>query len=190
MREFRKRLHEQIIVSIMRGQMRKSQSEISPEKIESFYNENKIHFYQEESVRLRLIMLKPIAEESQDLLMQTARKIIEELNRGAKFFDLAQRYSQDSRKNRGGDWGWINRADLREELSEVAFDLDIEQYSEPIQLGGQVFIMQVEDRREEGIQPLLEVRERIENILVDQLARQAQQRWLERLRRDAYIKYF
>ena len=72
----------------------------------------------------------------------------------------------------------------------MAFDLDIEQYSEPIQLGGQVFIMQVEDRREEGIQPLLEVRERIENILVDQLARQAQQRWLERLRRDAYIKYF
>ena len=190
MREFRKRLHEQIIVSIMRGQMRKSQSEISPEKIESFYSENKIHFYQEESVRLRLIMLKPIAEESQDLLMQTARKIIEELNRGSKFFDLAQRYSQDSRKNRGGDWGWINRADLREELSEVAFDLDIGQYSEPIQLGSQVFIMQVEDRREEGIQPLLEVRERIENILVDQLARQAQQRWLERLRRDAYIKYF
>ena len=190
MREFRKRLQEQIIVSVMRGQMRRSQSEISPEKIESFYNENKIHFYQEESVRLRLIMLKPIAEESPDLLMQTARKIIDELNRGSKFSDLAQRYSQDSRKDRGGNWGWINRADLREELSEAAFDLDINQHSEPVQLGGQVFIMQVDDKREEGIQPLLEVRERIENILVDQLARQAQQRWLERLRRDAYIKYF
>ena len=190
MREFRKRLHEQIIVSVMRGQMRRSQSEISPEKIESFYNENKIHFYQEESVRLRLIMLKPIAEESSDLLMQTARKIIDELNKNAKFEDLAQRYSQDSRKNRGGEWGWINRADLREELSEVAFDLDIGQHSDPVQLSGQVFIMQVDDKREEGIQPLLEVRERIENILVDQLARQAQQRWLERLRRDAYIKYF
>lgn len=190
MREFRRRLQEQIIVSVMRGQMRRSQSEISPEKIESFYNENKIHFYQEESVRLRLIMLKPIAEESPDLLMQTARKIIDELNRGSKFSDLAQRYSQDSRKDRGGNWGWINRADLREELSEAAFDLDINQHSEPVQLGGQVFIMQVDDKREEGIQPLLEVRERIENILVDQLARQAQQRWLERLRRDAYIKYF
>ena len=190
MREFRKRLHEQIIVSVMRGQMRRSQSEISPEKIESFYNENKIHFYQEESVRLRLIMLKPIAEESSDLLMQTARKIIDELNKNAKFEDLAQRYSQDSRKNRGGEWGWINRADLREELSEVAFDLDIGQHSDPVQLSGQVFIMQVDDKRDEGIQPLLEVRERIENILVDQLARQAQQRWLERLRRDAYIKYF
>ena len=190
MREFRKRLHEQIIVSVMRGQMRRSQSEISPEKIESFYNENKIHFYQEESVRLRLIMLKPIAEESSDLLMQTARKIIDELNKNAKFEDLAQRYSKDSRKNRGGEWGWINRADLREELSEVAFDLDIGQHSDPVQLSSQVFIMQVDDKREEGIQPLVEVRERIENILVDQLARQAQQRWLERLRRYAYIKYF
>lgn len=190
MREFRKRLHEQIIVSVMRGQMRKSQSEISPEKIETFYNESKIHFYQEESVHLSLIMLKPIAEESPDLLMQTAQKIIAELKRGARFSDLAQRYSQDARRDRGGDWGWINRADLREELSEIAFDLETGRHSEPIPLGEQIFIIKVEEKREEGIQPLTEVRERIENILVGQIARQAQQRWLDRLRKDAYIKYF
>ncbi len=189
-REFRRELEEQIIVSVMTQQMRKSQSEISPEKIEDFYNQNKIHFYQEESVHLRLIMLKPFADESSDLLRQTAEKVTAELESGVPFATVAENYSQDSRRKKGGDWGWINRPDLRDELSEVAFSLDTETYSPPITLGQQYYILYVEDRREEGIQPLDEVRDRIENILAGKLQRQAQKRWKERLRRDAFVKYY
>ncbi len=189
-REFRKELEEQIIVSVMTQQMRKSQSEISPEKIADFYNQNKIHFYQEESVHLRLIMLKPFADESSDLLRQTADKVMAELASGADFAKVAENYSQDSRRKRGGDWSWINRPDLREELSDVAFSLQTKTYSEPIPLGQQIFILYVEARREEGIQPLDEVRDRIEDILAGKLARQAQKRWKERLRKDAFVKYY
>ena len=189
-REFRKDLEEQIIVSVMNQQMRKSQSEISPEKIESFYNQNKIHFYQEESVHLRLIMLKPFADESSDLLRQTADKVMAELDSEVSFAKVAESYSQDSRRKKGGDWGWINRPDLRDELSEVAFSLNTKTYSQPIPLGQQFYILYVEDRRDEGIQPLDEVRDRIENILAGKLARQAQKRWKERLRKNAFVKYY
>lgn len=190
MRDYRRELAEQIIVSVMRAQMRRSASEISPERIESFYNDNKIYFYQEESVHLRLIMLKPITDESPDLLRQTANRVLAELREGASFADVAAKYSQDSRRNRGGDWGWINRADLRPELSEVAFSLKVGEFSEPVALADQLFILFVEDRRPEGIQPIEEVRERIEGILANQLARQAVNRWLERLRRDAFVVYY
>jgi len=190
MRDYRRELGEQIIVSVMRGQMRRSASEISPEKIESFYHDNKIYFYQEESVHLRLIMLKPITDESPDLLRQTATRVLAELREGASFADVAAKYSQDSRRNRGGDWGWINRADLRPELSEVAFSLQAGQFSEPVALADQLFLLFVEARRPEGIQPIEEVRERIETILSSQLARQAIGRWLERLRRDAFVVYY
>jgi peptidyl-prolyl cis-trans isomerase SurA len=44
-REFRADLRDRIIVSVMRSEKRKSQSQISPERIEQFYNENKINFY-------------------------------------------------------------------------------------------------------------------------------------------------
>ena len=188
--EFRKELEENIIVSVMRGEMRKSLSEISPEKIESFYNVNKIHFYQEESVHLRLIMLKPLADEPKDLLRQNAERIMHKLNEGADFVEIAREESQDSRSKKGGDWGWINRTDLRPELSEAAFALDPHQYSQPIELGEQIFILYVEDKRDEGIQALVEVRDTIENILAGQIARQAQDRWLERLRKDSYVKFF
>lgn len=189
-REFRADLRERIIVSVMRGEKRRSESQISPERIERFYSENKIHFYEEESVRLRIIMLRPLADESEDLMRQNIERVQEELNGGKEFADVARQLSQDSRRDRGGDWGWIKRSDLKDELSVVGFRLNIGQYSEPIQLGNQIFFLFVEDRRDEGIQPLNEVRERIEEILAGQLARQAQEQWLERLRRESFIKFY
>jgi peptidyl-prolyl cis-trans isomerase SurA len=189
-REFRQDLRERIIVSIMRSEKRKSQSQISPERIEQFYNENKINFYEEEAVKLRLIMLKPLADETEDQMRQTVEKVYEELESGKSFAEVAQEFSQDSRSDRGGDWGWIQRPDLRDELSVAAFALEPGSYSDPIEMGGQTFILFVENVREEGIQPLNEVRDRIEEILVSQLARQAQQQWIERLRREAYVKYY
>lgn len=189
-REFRSELRERIIVSVMRGQKRKSQSQISPERIENFYNDNKLHFYEDEAVKLRIIMLRPVADEDANLLEQTVDRVYEELESGKPFEEVARKYSQDSRRERGGDWGWIKRVDLKDELSTIAFDLDPNTYSDPIKLGDQIFILYSEGYREEGIQPLNEVRKKIEEILTDQLARQAQDQWLERLRRDAYIRYF
>jgi peptidyl-prolyl cis-trans isomerase SurA len=189
-REFRRDLRERIIVSIMRAEKRKSQSQISPERIEQFYNENKLNFYEEEAVKLRIIMLRPLADENPDQMQQTIDLVYSDLEAGEPFPDVARKYSQDSRRERGGDWGWIQRPDLKDELSAVAFSLNKESYSEPVELGEQIFILYVEDKRDEGIQPINEVRDRIEEILASQLARQAQQQWIERLRREAYIRYY
>jgi peptidyl-prolyl cis-trans isomerase SurA len=189
-REFRNDLRERIIVSIMRAEKRKSQSQISPERIEQFYNENKINFYEEEAVKLRIIMLRPLADEQPDQMRQTIENIYSELEAGEDFAEVAKKYSQDSRRERGGDWGWIQRPDLKDELSAVAFQLDKDSYSDPVKLGDQTFILYAEDKRDEGIQPINEVRDRIEEILASQLARQAQQQWLERLRREAYVRYY
>lgn len=190
-REFRADLLERMIVGAMRSEKRRSTSQISPERIQNFYNENKIHFYQEESVRLRIIMLRPLADESQDLMQQQVERIYRELERGRGFADVARQYSQDSRREQGGDWGWLQRTDLKEELSAAAFSLEPGSYTaEPIELGDQYFILFAEERRDEGIQPLPQVRDRIEDILATQLARQAEDQWLQRLRRQAYIRYY
>lgn len=190
MREYRSKLKEEVVVQIMLSQQRRSRSILSPAKIENFYHENRNRFYQEERVHLKLIRLAPYASENLDLLMQTANKIIEELNGGAEFEELAKKYSQDTRKDRGGDWGWINRSDIRDELSGVAFSLDTGQHSEPIQVKNDIFILKIEDRKSAGVQPLEEVRDQIEGILVGQMAREEQDKWLESLRKKAFIKFY
>ena len=190
MREYRIKLQEEIIVQIMLSQQRRSRSIVSPAKIEKFYNEQRNRFYEEERVHLKLIRLAPYASENLDLLMQTANKIIEELEAGAAFEDLAKKYSQDTRKDRGGDWGWINRSDIRDELSEIAFSLDKGEHSAPIQVRNDLFILKIEDKKQEGVQPLADVRDQIEGILVGQMAREEQDKWLQKLRKKAFIKFY
>jgi len=190
MREYRQKLREEVIVQIMLSQQRRSRSILSPAKIENYYQENRNRFYQEERVHLKLIRLAPYASENLDLLMQTANKIIEELESGQEFEELAKKYSQDTRKDRGGDWGWINRSDIRDELSGVAFSLNRGEHSEPIQVKNDLFILKIEDRKDAGVQPLTDVRDQIEGILASQTAREESDKWLENLREKAFIKFY
>ena len=189
-REFRENIYKRVVVNVMRQQNRKSESEISPERIQDFYIKNKVRFYQEEAVHLRQIILTSMADEGTALLKQTAQKIITELDGGANFGDLARKYSQDDMSRRGGDWGWIKRQDIRKELSSVAFDLRPGDYSQPVELGNTIFILYSEDKRDEMIQPVSMVREVIENVLVGEIARETQERWLQDVREDAYVRYF
>ena len=189
-REFRKDLEEKIIVSVMRSQMRKSMSMISPEKIEQYYVENKIQFFQEERVHLRQIVMRASSPERVELTLQAARNVIYELDNGARFADMVVQYSEDPRSDRGGDWGWVQRSDIRKELADVAFALEPGTYTrDPVVIGNHVFILYVEDKRDEGIQPIEEVREIIEDRIMSSISREAQQKWVARLREGAYIRY-
>ena len=132
----------------------------------------------------------PMANEGLVTLRQTATKVIHELDNGANFGDIARKYSQDKMSRKGGDWGWIERKDIRKELSDIAFGLGITQYSQPIEIGEAIFILYAEDKREEIIQPVAQVRDIIENMLAGEIARETQEEWLNDLRNNAYVRYF
>jgi peptidyl-prolyl cis-trans isomerase SurA len=116
--------------------------------------------------------------------------VLVRLKAGEKFEELAREVSQDSRRARGGDWGWQKKADLKAEFSEPLFALKKGEVSEPLVQPEGAFLLFVEDRKYAGIQPIDEVRDQIERILLQQSARQSQERWLERLRRNGYVKHF
>ena len=190
LREYRKEVEEDIIYQYMRGQQRKSQSIVSPVRIETFYKENKDRFYQEDAVHLRLIQFSRASGESDLELKAKAQEVLGRLDRGESFEDLAKEYSQDSRRSKGGDWGWQKRSDLKKEFSDPVFSLKKGQTAGPIITPEGCFILYVEDRRYAGIQPIDEVRDQIENMLVTQMTRVSQERWLERLRRNGYVKHY
>ena len=187
-REFRENIYDRVVFNYMRQQNRKSQSEISPERIQSFYLQNKIRFYQDEAMHLRQIILN-VSEEG-DLAEIAAEEIIQKLEAGSDFSDLADEYNSPEMGRRGGDWSWVKREDMRKELGSVAFELEPGEYSQPIELGGTVFILYCEDKREEMIQPVTEVRDAIENVLVGEIARETQEEWLQRLRENGYVRYY
>jgi peptidyl-prolyl cis-trans isomerase SurA len=189
-REFRREQEEEIIYRYMQGQQRKSQGSVSPVKIEQFYNENKDRFYREDEVQLRLIQLTRTEGETDATLAAAANDILAKLKAGTSFEDLAKEYSKDQRKSKGGDWGWLKRSDFKKEFSDPAFALKKGESSQPVLLPEGCFLLFAQDRKYAGIQPIDEVRDQIERILVTQMSRSGQERWLERLRRNGYVKHY
>ncbi len=190
-RQFRDELKDKMVVDYMRNRMRKSQNAVSPAKIQDYYDKNQKLFFEKERVHLFQITLAPITNEPTSLLKQEANTIIDQIKKGTATFEtLARKHSQDDKKNAGGDWGWVERGDLAKELSETVFQLPEGQVSQPVEKTGYVFVFYVKEKRQQGIQPMAKVKDQIEQTLAGDLAREAQQVWLERLRQGAYIRYY
>ncbi len=188
--EYRRLKEEEIIYHYMQGQQKRSQSLVSPVRIETFYTENKDRFYREDEVHLRMIQFTRTEETNDESLKAAANLVLTRFKNGEKFEELAKELSQGSNRSKGGDWGWMQRSSFKPEFSEAAFNLKKGEVSTPILLPEGCYILFAEDRRYAGIQPLDEVRDQIERMLVTQMTRSSQERWLERLRRNGYVKHY
>ena len=189
-RDYRREVEEEIIYNYMRQQKRKSATIVSPVQVQTFYDENREEFYQEDSVHLRLIQLARREGESDAGLLRGAAEVQARLDVGQKFEDIAKELSTDSRRSRGGDWGWQNRSDLKPEFSDPLFELAKGEATAPIVLEEGVYILYAEDRKYAGIRPIDEVRDIIEDIIVRREGRETLDVWLERLRRTAFVKLY
>lgn len=187
-RDFRDELQDKIIVQVMKQQMRRNQAEISPQMIKEFYEENLSQFQRNKEIKLFQITLNPSADgDSVEVLSET---VLEKLDAGEPFQAIAREMSMDGLARRGGSLGWVEKSDLRRELSEIVFQLNEGDVSDPIPFNNSILFFYVETVREPGAIPLSEVRSTIEQMLSDQIAREAQENWLQRLREKAYIEYF
>jgi peptidyl-prolyl cis-trans isomerase SurA len=183
---------EKIIVQAMRQAKLNDNFVVSPNQVQGFYDKNKADFTIPDQVKLRMIILREGNEgNSADSgnKAQTADEIRQKLIEGADFNRMAQMYSEDeSTRDMGGDWGWVERNTLNEELTKAAFSLKAGGISPVIQLGDSYYILNVEARKNASVKPMSEVREAIEQNLMQQERMKAQQRWLDSLRKRAYIK--
>jgi len=189
---FRDIEREKIIVQAMRQSKVTDNFVISPTQILNYYNNNKANFSTPEQVKLRMIVIRE--GDTGDILTgtnkrQVAGEIREKLLEGADFDRMAQMYSEDpSTQEVGGDWGWIERNTLTEALSKEAFSLRPGEVSPVIALEGAYYILMVEARKNAQVKPITEVRDEIERNLIQQERMKTQERWLDTLRREAFIK--
>lgn len=183
---------EKIVIQAMRQAKVNEDFVISPTQIQAFYNKNKTAYMLPEQIKLRMIILRegtgadvPGTENK----AQTADEIRQKLVAGSEFAGMAQMYSEDEgTRDTGGDWGWIERNTLNEQLSSVAFALRPGQISPVVKLGDSYYIMLVEAKKNASIKPMSEVRDEIEKNLIQQERMKTQQRWIDTLRAKAYIK--
>jgi peptidyl-prolyl cis-trans isomerase SurA len=181
---------EKIIVQAMRQAKVTDNFVVSPKQIQDFYDKNKAAYAIPDQVKLRMIVLR---EGGDDVIgankRQTAEEIRQKIIDGAEFERMAQMYSEDeATSDLGGDWGWVERNTLNEELTKAAFALKAGETGPVMHIGDSYYILYVEARKNASVKPMAEVREEIERNLIQQERMKAQQRWIDTLRRKAYIK--
>lgn len=189
--EFKEKEMERIIVQAMRSHNVKTNYIVSPTKIEDFYRKHRDLFTTKEEIKLRMIMISGQKDtgnaEAQKAL---AEEVLGKLASGGEFEETARIYSEDSTKDNGGDWGWIQRNTLAAPLEKFAFNMPVGRISSIIDYAGNYYILKVEDKRGGTTKSLAEARADIEKKLIQDEAAQIQERWIASLREKAYIKTF
>ena len=197
---YKKMLREHIIV----GELVKLHSSgkiiVSPVAIEKFYNEHSTNFYVEDQVKLRMIQVPQPSGSPPGTAKQMAGEILQRIDGGVPFAEMAAVYSSGPGRAAGGDCGWVDRTDYRKELTDAAFSLKPGQRGPVVELPDEragaapgatiCYLLMVEDFRRAHVRPLSEVEAEIEHDLQVQRGKLLEDQWIERLRAKSHVVIF
>ncbi len=159
-----------------------SQAQVSQQDLQAYYDQHREDFRVPEQVNVRQILIKTplpgadgkVDQKGVDEARKKADDVLKQLKAGAKFEDLAKKYSEDPSSKDGGSVGWIKRGGFPvPEVDKAAFSLAKGGTSDVINAGYAFVILRVEDKQDAHLKTLAEVKDQIEPTLKQQKAQQA-----------------
>ncbi|MEZ5324022.1 MAG: peptidylprolyl isomerase [Verrucomicrobiales bacterium] len=191
LRKFRQLREKMLVVQMMRQRETGVIPPPTPEQRETYLKENADRFREKDFIKLRTITVLKTSQipgttpEKQKKLIGEIRS---RLANGADFETEAKTYSQDSRSEYGGDWGWIDRDTLKPALSQVAFKLAPKTLSEIVEDNRSYYILYVEAKRPGALKPMSEIQDGLEKMIMQEERKKRHDAWVSRLREKAVIK--
>ena len=153
--------------------------EVSDAEIEEYYNNNKARFTVEEQVQASHILVEDEA---------TAKEILDKLNSGSDYAELAKEYSIDGSASQGGNLGFFPRGRMVKPFEEAAFALEVGEISGIVKTDFGYHIIMVTDRQEAGTISLEESRDNIRDTLLHQKQMETLRNYLIELRENAVVE--
>lgn len=131
------------------GRFRDQEIDISEEQIQTYYQEHLDEFHEEEKRKIEYVAFsKQATAEDSAAQWRLAEELIERLQAGENFADLAEIYSQDTgTRDKGGDLGYFGRGSMVKPFEEAAFEADVGEVVGPVKTNFGLHIIKVEDRR-------------------------------------------
>lgn len=190
---YRKKLKDQIAMNRVLNSEVRGKIKINEKEVVSYFNKNKKKFLRPEEIKAYHIIFfvsdKTDRSESKKQLKK-ALYVLEMARRGDDFEELAKTHSDGPSKDAGGDLGWIARGAMIPAFEKAAFSLRKGEISNPVITEYGYHIIKVEDKKEETIKTLDEIRDEIRNTLFKQKYDKKYNSWMAELKRNSFIEIY
>ena len=171
-------MKKRVVVEAYLKKKVEEQVNLSDAELQKIYDQKKDQFKSDAQIRASHILLKT-SKEAQDVMAQ--------LKGGAKFEDLARKYSVDPASAKGGDLGWFSKGNMIPEFEKAAFALKEGETSGIVETKFGFHIIKVTGKRPAGVLPFAEVKEQIKAELVPEKQQEVFKTIKEELKKSAKV---
>jgi len=166
-------------------------SRVGPTALRAHYDQNLEKFQRPERVHARLITISVDPQAKPEEIAKAKSRIdtaYQELQGGKDFGSVAEEYSDDLYRVKGGDLGWLHRGRLEPDFEEVAFSLPVGKFSEPFRTSYGYSLIQVEGREPARQMAFAEVSPVLQQELEQKKMLELRNAWVGQLKKNAQIE--
>jgi len=167
---------------------------VTNDDLQAYYNQHRDQYRTSEQAKVSHILIKTplpgpdgkVDEKGVADAQKRADDLLKQLKSGAKFEDLAKKYSEDpGSAKEGGSLGWIGKGRTVPEFEKVAFSLPKGQISGLVKSSYGFHIIRVDDRQDAHMKSFDEVKAEIEPVVKQQKTQEMAQKQAEDLLQQA-----
>jgi len=193
-------IREQLLLEEMKAAVAKDVT-VTEEEAKAYYEAHKAEYVEQEAREARHILISPIpagadgtvsaaaTQADWDAAEREAEKVRSEIQNGADFATEAEKYSDDTTKESGGELGTVIRGQMVPDFEEAVFSLKKGELSQPIKTQFGYHLIEVTDITPEKQLSYDEVKEKIKSSLLAQRQAETWQAWLSEKQLALGVEY-
>ncbi len=188
---YRQRITEEIMIRRVINFEVQARIEVSSEEIEDYYQANAADFLPPEQLRAsHILVVAPQNGDGVEALEAEARAevLLERAKSGEDFAELARLHSEDASGAPGGDLGLIRRGEILPDIEAVLFSLQQGEIGPLVRTSAGYHIIKLTEKTSQEAPPFEQVSDRIRNHVYTEKLNVRYERWLEELKKKAYIE--
>lgn len=161
-------------------------------QVAKYYQENSTKYKKPEEYRASIILVKVPPSSTASQRAEYRKKIedlLQKIQNGAVFADIAAAYSDDMTRIKGGDLGVMHAGQMEEEFEKQIKSMKIGEVSGVVESLKGFYLVKLDDKKEPRQIPFDEAKEKIKKQLTTQERERLFNEWMDSLRGKAKIIY-
>ncbi len=187
-------LHEQLVRKNLVEQLKQSvlsDRQVSSDEVKKYYQEHPDKFTEPQQMKVSVILLKvPPSSPSTawEAARDEARSLIERINAGESFEELAKLHSSDPSAKNGGNMGYLHHGMLSPSVQQELDKMQVGTLSGPVTVLEGIVIVRLAERVPARLNEFADVQERAKLLYYRELGQNEWDKLLTKLRTNTSIK--